>query len=141
MINRVLDLQNLSASAVVKPLSLAVTVTAETPLVDAVQKAREAGLSRLPVWGTEPKRRRIAGLLDLSDLLYRDQLRPGLRAGDFLRPALYLDEGTRLEVALRQMQRTGHRMAIVLGRDGNEIGLMTLQDILRMIFGDGQGSA
>ena len=53
-----------------------------------------------------------------------------------MKPALYLDEETRFEVALRQMQRTGQRLAIVLAPDRQEVGIVALQDILRVIFGE-----
>ena len=42
----------------------------------------------------------------------------------------------RLEEALQRMQRSGHRLAIVLGPDDREVGIISLQDILKMIFGD-----
>ena len=42
----------------------------------------------------------------------------------------------RLEVALRRMQRSGQRLAIVLSRDRREIGIITLQDVLKVIFGE-----
>jgi CBS domain containing-hemolysin-like protein len=77
----------------------------------------------------------VAGLLDLSTLLYNERIERSGRVGDVLQPALYLDEGIRLEVALRQMQRTGQRLAIVLGSDRQEVGIVTLQDILKVIFG------
>ena len=53
-----------------------------------------------------------------------------------MKPALFLDEDLRLEVALRRMQRSGQRLAVVLGRDRREIGIMSLQDILKVIFGE-----
>jgi len=55
---------------------------------------------------------------------------------DHIKPALYLEEDLRLEIALRRMQRGGQRLAIVLGREGREIGLLSLQDVLKMIFGE-----
>ena len=88
------------------------------------------------MWRKEAGHRRIAGLVNLRSLLYeglRDEHRP---VGEFLKPALYLEEEMRLEVALRQMQRSGHRLAIVLGRDRREIGIVCLQDILQVIFGE-----
>lgn len=136
MINRVLDLQNLSVQRVTIPLALVSTVSAEAPVSEVTALAREKGFSRFPVWKTEAGRRRIVGLLNLRSWLYedlRDEQRP---VGDFLKPALYVDEEVRLEVALRQMQRSGHRLAIVLGRDRREIGIICLQDILRVIFGE-----
>jgi CBS domain containing-hemolysin-like protein len=51
-------------------------------------------------------------------------------------PALFLDEDTRLEVALRRMQRAGERLAIVLGRDRRESGVVALEDILKVMFGE-----
>jgi CBS domain containing-hemolysin-like protein len=49
---------------------------------------------------------------------------------------LYLEEDLRLEIALRRMQRSGQRMAIVLSRDRREVGLLTLEDALKVIFGE-----
>ena len=37
---------------------------------------------------------------------------------------------------MRRMQRAGHRLAIVLGRDRTETGIISLQDILKAIFGE-----
>ncbi len=34
------------------------------------------------------------------------------------------------------MQRTGNRLAVVLGPDHRETGIVTLQDILKVIFGE-----
>ena len=42
----------------------------------------------------------------------------------------------RLEEALRRMQRSGRRLAIVLDSDQREIGIISLEDILNMIFGE-----
>jgi CBS domain containing-hemolysin-like protein len=34
------------------------------------------------------------------------------------------------------MQRAGQRMAVVLARDGREVGVVTLEDILKLMFGE-----
>jgi CBS domain containing-hemolysin-like protein len=52
-----------------------------------------------------------------------------------VRPALYLDDHLRLEVALKQLQQRGHRLAVVLGPDQREVGIVSLEDILKVIFG------
>ena len=53
-----------------------------------------------------------------------------------LSSAIYLDENLPLDQAMRRMQRRGHRLAIVLNRNRREIGLVSLQDILRAVFGE-----
>jgi len=136
MINRVLDLQNLTVRHVTTPLAQAVSVPVHAPVNEVLVLGRGRDLNRLPVWREEGGRRRIAGLLSLWSLLYADNLDEKKTAGDFLKPALYLDDETRLEVALSQMQRTGQRLAIVLDRNRAEIGIVSLRDILKVIFGE-----
>ena len=136
MINRVLDLQNLAVRDVTIPLNQVVSVPAHAPVSEVLALAREHGFSRLPVWREEQGRRRVAGLLSLWSLLYAEKPAGEKTAGEFLRPALYLDGETRLEAALSQMQRTGQRLAIVLERNQAELGVVSLQDILKVIFGD-----
>jgi CBS domain containing-hemolysin-like protein len=136
MINRVLDLQNIKVGQILIPLSEAVMVSVNTPVREVISLARERGFSRLPVRRTDDSRERIVGLIDLLSLLYEEKLDPARPAGEFVQSAVYLDADTRLERALSQMQRTGQRLAIVLGRDRSEVGLVSLQDILRVIFGD-----
>ncbi len=136
MINRVLDLQNLTVCQVAIPLAKAVTVSMETTVRDLFALSRERGFSRLPVWKTGAGRRRIAGLVLVRPLLFQSGLDENRTAAEFLKPALYLQDELRLEVALRQMQRTGQRMGIVVGPGGVELGLISLQDILKVIFGE-----
>lgn len=134
MINRVLDLQHLTVGAIAVPLHKAVTVTTRTPMAEVCRLCREGGLTRLPV--RERPGGRIAGIVSLRTSLYAAKVGPQQTAGEFLQPGLFLDESARLELALRRLQRTGQRMAIVLGRDGQEIAIITLEDILRFIFGE-----
>jgi len=135
MINRVLDLQNLTVRQITTPLAKAVTVEAQTAIRDALVLARENKLSRLPVWETREGGRRIAGLLTLDTLLFRGELEPEKPAATRVSPALFVNENMRLEIALRLMQRAGHRLAIVLDRDREEIGIVSLEDILQVMFG------
>jgi putative hemolysin len=136
MINRVLDLQTLAVRQIATPLAQVVTVETQTPLGDALALARERKFSRLPVWETRDGQHRIAGLLMLGPLLFHDDLDLQKPAAAHMTPALFLDEDTRLEVALRRMQRAGERLAVVLGRDRLEAGVVTLEDILKVMFGE-----
>ncbi len=136
MINRVLDLQTLTVRQAMKPLEQAVTVTTSTTMLEALALCRERQLTRLPVWDRTEGQGRIVGVITFNTLLYQQELNSSLTAGDYVKPALFLDEDLRLEVALRRMQRSGQRLAIVLGRERREIGVITLQDVLKIIFGE-----
>jgi CBS domain containing-hemolysin-like protein len=136
MINRVLDLQTLTVRQVAKPLSEVVAVTLKTPVREALAAGKERELTRLPVWDGADGSRRIAGLVGLNSLLYQPKLDLEKPVAEFVKPALYLSEDERLEVALRRMQRGGQRLAVVLGRNQREIGVLSLEDILKVIFGE-----
>ena len=136
MIKRVLDLQTLTVRQAMKPLDQAVAITAQTPVSVALALCRERRLTRLPVWESRDGGQRIIGLLALNTLLYQPALDMGKPVGDYVKPALFLDEDLRLEVALRRLQRSGQRLAIVLSRERRELGILSLQDVLRVIFGE-----
>jgi CBS domain containing-hemolysin-like protein len=136
MINRVLDLQTFTVRQIATPLAQTVTIETQTPIADVLVLARERKLSRLPVREMRDGRPRIAGLLMLGPLLFRDDLDLQKPAAAHMTPALFLGEDTRLEVALRRMQRAGERLAIVLARDGSELGVVSLEDIFKLMFGE-----
>jgi len=136
MINRVLDLQTLTVRQVMMPLAQVVSATSSMALREVLTICREKQLTRLPVWESRDSKRRIIGFVSLYSIIYEPILDPGKSIAEYIKPALYLDEDTRLEVALRRMQRGGQRLAIVLGRDRSETGIVSLQDMLKVIFGE-----
>jgi putative hemolysin len=138
LINRVLDLQNATLARVTRPIEGAVTVEVDAPVERVFELCRQHNIARLPVWQGTGKRRRIAGVVRLVDLLHSD-LPPSGPVSQHLRPALFLDEGMRLDQALRRLQRGGDQFAIVVGPDGRERGLVTLWDVLGEFFGGRKG--
>jgi CBS domain containing-hemolysin-like protein len=136
MVNRVLDLQHFTVAQITIPLAKTFALEVQSPLRDALSLVQGKNLSRLPVWETRDGKRRIAGLLDVGALLFLENLDAAKTAGEFMSPALFLDDSTRLEIALRRMQRAGQRLAIVLARDGHEAGVVALEDILKLMFGE-----
>jgi CBS domain containing-hemolysin-like protein len=136
MINRVLDLQTLTVRQAMKPLEEALTVSAQTTLREVLNAVRERQVTRVPVWEQRDGIKRIIGLLQIDSLLFQPALDTSRPAGENVKPALYLEEDLRLEIAFRRMQRSGQRLAIVLARDRREVGLLTLEDALKVIFGE-----
>ncbi len=136
MINRVLDLQNLTVRSVAVPWDKVVRVETHTSMKDVMGLFRQHQFTRMPVCETRAGRLRVAGVLSLRRLLFQAEVDEGKQAADYLQPALYLDEQLRLEDALRAMQRSGQRLGIVLARDRRELGVVSLEDILKAVFGE-----
>jgi putative hemolysin len=136
IITRVLDLQNITVKHVTIPWSKAVSVDSDTPMSAVLEIFRQRQFARLPVWHAQGGARRIVGFVSLRQQLYEGASPAGQTAGQNLQPALYLGENVLLDDALQRMQRSGQRLAIVLDDARRELGIVTLQDILRAIFGE-----
>ena len=136
MINRVLELQNRVVRQVTLPLSSTISVDTDTPVSRVLQLARDTGRARFPVWRRDNAREKIVGVISAKQLLFIHHLDESKPVSEHLAPAVFLNEGMRLEDALHRLQRSGQRMAIVMGRDHREIGIVTIEDILKAIFGE-----
>lgn len=135
MINRVLDLQSLTVQSVTTPIAIAKTVTAQTTVGELFAICREMRHTRFPVWDLRDQRRRIVGLVDLDRVLYRADVTSERLVGEFVLPAVYLDENLRVEEAMRRLRRAGQMLAIVM-REDREVGIISMQDILSKVFGE-----
>lgn len=136
MINRVLDLQSLTVRQVMTPMAQVVSIEQTATVASVLRLATERRLTRFPVWGTRNNQRRVIGIVDLNGILFREHLLEETPLTEVVTTAVYVDEDQRLEVAMRRLQRAGARLAIVLGRDGLEIGIVSLQDMLGTVFGE-----
>jgi CBS domain containing-hemolysin-like protein len=119
-----------------KPLAQAVTVTTQTSAGEALGLSRQHEVTRFPVWEQRDGSKRIAGVVSVNALLFRSEIDANQPMATLMNAALYVEEDMRLEVALRRMQRSGQRLAIVLGRDRRETGILSLEDVLKIIFGE-----
>jgi len=134
MINRVLDLQNLRVRLVAFPMAAAVTVPASAPMSGVFALCHERNLNRIPV--LDATTGLAAGIINLERVLYSGEVDRAKPARDYMEPAFFLPEELHLEEALRRMQAAGCRLGIVFSHDHGETGLISLQDILRVIFGE-----
>ena len=136
MISRVLDQQNVTLRQVMIPMSRVLSASMTTTVRKLIEELQQHPHEQVPVWEEQAGAPRIVGIVRVHALLSPAEDVAGRVVGDLVQPALYLDEKLRLDEALRRMQRSGERLAIVLGRDGRELGVVGLQDILQAIFGE-----
>ena len=80
----------------------------------------------------------MVGLLDLKSLLFKTTPDSKQPIQEFITSALYFSEDIRVEEALRRLQKSGQRLAVVLGRDRREVGLVGVDEIFKVIFGEVQ---
>jgi CBS domain containing-hemolysin-like protein len=91
----------------------------------------ESGFSRFPVVDTA---RRIVGYLHVKDALDASPRDMPFRLRD-MRPIARVRESTPLDDVLTAMRGSRTHLAAVLGEDGRLAGLVTMEDVLRQLFG------
>lgn len=134
LVNRVLNLQKLTVQRVTVPWQNVRCTTEDAAAVDARNVLAETGRSRMPV--TTADGRRVTGVISIKTLLSRPQLEAVEKVRDYMTPALFFETNTRLEEALKQFQKGGHRQAIVLDASRRPVGIVSLTDVLRTLFGE-----
>lgn len=136
MINRILDLQNLRVRDVMTPIQRAACLGDGQSVAELLALVRQRRVSSVPLWKESQGRRRIHGVIALDDALFDPAMTPDRPLSSLVRPAVFVDEGMRLEDALRTLRRGRQRLAVVLNASRREAGVVTLNDILRAMFGE-----
>jgi putative hemolysin len=113
-----------------------VGVEADGSVDAALEKAIEAGYSRLPAFGEGPDD--ILGLVYLKDIIRRTRENGGAHGTlrELVRPAVFVPEQKRVAELLREMQQDKFHMAVVIDEYGGTAGLVTLEDLLEEIVGE-----
>lgn len=96
----------------------------------------ETAHSRFPVCGENPDE--IVGVLLAKDLL---GFIPNVDSDSFtlqacLRPPVFIPEGKRLNMLLREFRETRNHMAVVVDEYGGVSGIITIEDVLEQIVGE-----
>ncbi|MFI6376754.1 hemolysin family protein [Streptomyces sp. NPDC050546] len=116
---------------VVLPLERVVYASVGVTPDELEQLTAESGFSRFPV---VDEGRRIVGYLHVKDALDALGREVPFRLRD-MRPIARVREHTPLDDVLTAMRGSRTHLAAVLGEDGRLAGLVTMEDVLRELFG------
>ncbi len=136
MLLGVLSLEDTSIEDVMTPRLDVVAVEVDAPWSELLAVARRSEHSRLPVFRET--------LDDIAGIVYAKDLAPGLigtaappeRWQELIRPVPFVPESKLLSQQLRDFQRGGGHLAIVVDEFGGTSGLVTLEDVLEEIVGE-----
>jgi putative hemolysin len=91
--------------------------------------------SRIPVFDGDIDK--ITGFVHVRDMFeVEDKDRAGLKARDLERDIAFVPETKLVTDLLKEMQRDGNHMAIVVDEYGSTAGLATMEDLVEEVFGE-----
>jgi putative hemolysin len=136
MLLGVLSLEDTTVEDVMTPRLDVVAVDIDAAWGELLEVARRSEHSRLPVFRET--------LDDIAGIVYAKDLAPGLigtaappeQWQELIRPVPFVPESKVLSQQLRDFQRGGGHLAIVVDEFGGTSGLVTLEDVLEEIVGE-----
>ena len=136
MISQVLRLSERTLAQVAIPLNLSVTASADSPISSVIALCKDHRIARVPIWKFDGGQRKVVGIVTLKTSLYKEDFDSDKLASEYMQPALFLPADLKVEAALKRMQRSGQWLAIVTSESHKEAGIVSLQDILNVVFID-----
>jgi putative hemolysin len=90
--------------------------------------------SRIPVYDESIDN--VVGFIHVRDMFERNPNETGRKAWEIMRPMRVVPEQKMVTALLKEMQRDGAHMAVVVDEYGNTAGLATMEDLVEEIFGE-----
>ncbi|MEW6721251.1 MAG: hemolysin family protein [Thermodesulfobacteriota bacterium] len=135
LIHNIFEMTDQRAAEIMTPMPDVFMVPRGLPYDDLIAQYRRYRKSRIPVY--EGERRRVAGVLHFKDLLR--QMSEGGEPPQWerlMRHAYFVPSTKKLPLLLREFQRRKVHIAVVVDEFGEQVGIITLEDVLEELFGD-----
>jgi len=134
MLERVFQFDEIDVFEVMTPFDRMVMIDVnfdEDRLADILM---EKGHNRIPVYDKKPQN--IIGILYVHDLLYLMKNNQLIRMQDLLSAPYFVLPGTKVNNLLKEFQAKKIQIALVRGKNGKILGLVTLEDLIEEIVGE-----
>lgn len=136
IIDAILELPSRRVAEAMTPAQRMVTIPVDAPAGEAVELARRSGYMRLVVVSADGTR--VVGVVNVLDVIRLEGERGPL--AEFLGPAYFVGPEAPLTEVLQQMRMLREPLLLV-GSEGDCRGLITTEDILRLVVGESSAAA
>ncbi|MBP5761170.1 MAG: DUF21 domain-containing protein [Verrucomicrobia bacterium] len=136
MISNVMDFFDKTVRDLLIAMENVNCLPAATTLAEAKAFSCKNNSTHIPICEFNSKgKRHTLGILSIKMALLLDESKNECPVTDFIQPPVTVGSDLHLKEALRKLQKTGQRMAVVIDGNGTELGIITLRDVLGAVFG------
>ncbi len=133
MMEGILDSSDLSARDIMTPRPRIAALPLDATRAEILDASRETGFSRFPVFGESIDD--VRGIVHVKDVFLAGDGSPNRSARDFMRPAPFVFESSRIPALQRLLHEKNSNCAIVIDEFGGTAGLVAIENIFEEIFG------
>jgi len=138
LIQRIFKLNDINAADMMTPRPLVFFLDCNKTLGEVENLIYNSKHSRIPVYDKKPDH--IIGIVYVRDLLSNLlQGKRGMLLREFAKPTLVVHEGKLGDELLRELQRAGKHLAMVVGDHGRIVGVVSHTDIIEELVGEMAG--
>lgn len=146
MLNKIFEFSDLRVRDILKPRTLVASISVDANYDEVVKTFSTCGYSRLPVY-TESFDN-ILGILHFKEVMFSGtKYKENFDIKKLLKKVSYVPETISAITLLKILKKEKQNLAIVVDEHGSNCGIITMDDILRSVFGritdnfdDGEGN-
>lgn len=134
LIHRVFEFGDRLVSQIMTPMRDVFSLSFELPMARLAAEVARSGFSRVPIH--RGKKHEIVGLLLAKDLVGMSTGRLGPKSlADLLRPVFYVPKNATCAQVFQEFRRRHTHFALVVDEYGQQVGVVTMEDLLGDLFG------
>ncbi len=134
LIHGVFEFTDRSVKEVMVPLAKVVAFATEMSFEEILKVISEEQFSRYPVYHGEKSN--IKGILYIKDLFKKLSANERIDIRKILRTPFFVPESLKISTLMREMQKKGVLIAVVVDEYGSVTGIVTMEDLLEEIVGE-----
>jgi putative hemolysin len=134
LIHGVFEFTDISVKEVMVPLTRTVSFPLDCPVDKLLDTIKTKGFSRYPVYHGDLSN--IKGILYVKDLFRKLASQERIDVRKLMRTAFFVPESMKISALLREIQKKGVLIAVVVDEHGAVTGIVTSEDILEEIVGE-----
>jgi putative hemolysin len=134
LIHGVFEFTDLSVKEVMVPLAKVISFPLESSSEEILATIKTKSYSRYPVYHHETVN--IKGILYVKDLFRKLASKESIDVKKLMRTPYFVPESMKISTLLREMQRKGILLAVVVDEYGAVTGIVTIEDLLEEIVGE-----